>query len=153
MELHHWIKTKKDAKALMAHDVFASRPLSDKAMQYCANDVLYLPAMRNMYAQKISSQWMKKVIDESARRVVDACDPEYQPQSETKKLGPWGSGLEEKTLSVEEWIEIRDDMRMDAYQRDLLGYDDDDEYHEGEDCPLNSKDAAWDDTFESCWDS
>jgi exonuclease 3'-5' domain-containing protein 1 len=96
-----------------------------------------------MYAQKITSQWMKKVIDESARRVVDACGPEYQPLSETKKLGPWGSGLEGKTLTMEEWIKIRDDMRMDAYQRDSLGYDDDDEYPESEDYPLNSRDAAW----------
>jgi hypothetical protein len=34
MELHRWNKTKKEVKALMAHNVFASRPLSDKATQY-----------------------------------------------------------------------------------------------------------------------
>ena len=88
MDLHRWIKTKKEVTALMPGDTFGRRPLDDKTLQYCVNDVIHLPALRDVYTKTIDSQWMQKVTDESARRVVEACGPAYQPQSEAKKLGP-----------------------------------------------------------------
>ncbi|KAL3584860.1 hypothetical protein FPOAC2_10286 [Fusarium poae] len=130
MEVHRWIKTKREVKALIPNDIFTRRPLDAKTIQYCVNDVVHLPALHNIYAKRIDSRWMKKVMDESARRIVDACGPLYEPQSETKKLGPWGSGT-------------------DAMQQDIFEYGN---YDDLDDYPINSKDAAWDDTFDSCWE-
>ncbi|KAG7405291.1 hypothetical protein Forpe1208_v014814 [Fusarium oxysporum f. sp. rapae] len=88
MELHRWIGTKRAVKTRMADDIFSRRPLSAEVEKYCINDVVHLPALQDTYTKRINSQWMKKAMHESARRVVEACSPEYKPQSENKKLGP-----------------------------------------------------------------
>ncbi|KAL3599829.1 hypothetical protein FPOAC2_04057 [Fusarium poae] len=40
MEVHRWIKTKREVKALMPNDIFTRRPLDAKTIQYCVNDVV-----------------------------------------------------------------------------------------------------------------
>lgn len=92
MELHGWARTKRAVTTRMTNDVFSRRPLDAETEKYCMNDVLHLPALQDTYTKRLDSRWMKKAMDESARRVVEACSPEYEPQSENKKLGPWGSG-------------------------------------------------------------
>jgi hypothetical protein len=111
----------------------------------------YLPTLREVYAKRTDIQWMEKATDESARCVADACGPEYEPQSETKKLGPWGSGWERETLTIDEWLHKCEEDRMDAMQRDLFVYDELDD--ELDDYRENSRDAAWDDTFDMLWAS
>lgn len=133
----------------MPNNIFACRPLGAMTMQYCANDVMYLLALYDAYTKKTDSRWMEKVIDESARRVVEACGPAYGPQSEAKKLDPWGSGLEKELLTMDELLDKWEEDRMDAMQRDMVGYYD---YYDLDDYPMNSKDAVWDDTFDSCWE-
>ncbi|KAF7553134.1 hypothetical protein G7Z17_g3844 [Cylindrodendrum hubeiense] len=154
MEVHRWIKTKKEVQTLMPDDIFAHRPLDAKTMQYCVNDVVYLPLLHNIYTKRIDSQWMEKAMAESAQRVIDACGSAYEPQSETKKLGPWGTGLDKKLLTIDEWIDRWEEDQMDAMQRDMLGLNDFDDFEDYDDLdyPTNSNDAAWDDTFDSCWE-
>ncbi|KAM0499074.1 hypothetical protein ACHAP8_005778 [Fusarium lateritium] len=124
MEVHRWTKTKREVKALMHSDIFSRRPLDAKTMQYCVNDVIHLPALYNIYAKRTDKQWMKKVMDESVLRIVDACGPLYQPQSETKKLGPWGSGSNKKLLTFDKWLDKWEDDRVDQMQQELIGYGD-----------------------------
>ncbi|KFA76992.1 hypothetical protein S40288_10256 [Stachybotrys chartarum IBT 40288] len=124
MEVNRWIKIKKEVQALMANDIFSRRPLDAKTMQYCVNDVVYLPALQDTYTKRIDNKWMERAMDESARRMVDACGLAYKPQSEMKKFGPWGSGLDKKLLTMDEWLDRLDDERMDAMARESLGYDD-----------------------------
>ena len=135
----------------MPNAIFARRPLSATTIQYCTNDV-HLPALRDIYTKKLDGPWMDKAMEESARRVVEACGPAYEPQSEAKRLGPWGSGSDKKVITMDEMLEIWEDERMDAMERDMLG-EDEDEYRDWiDDYPDNSRDAAWDDTFDSCWE-
>ena len=102
MELHRWIGTKQAVKIRMADNIFSRRPLNAEAKEYCINDVVHLPALQDTYTKRINRQWMKKAMHESARRVVEACSPEYKPQSKNKRLGPWGSGSGIKTLTMDE---------------------------------------------------
>jgi len=140
----------------MPNDIFSIRPLDAKTMQYCANDVMYLPALRDVYAKKLDSKWRDEAKEESARRVDEACGHTYDPQSEAKKYGPkWGSELDKKLLSLDDWLEQLESDRMDDLERDMLGYDPwDDPWDDNwdDDYPTNSRDAAWDDTFDSCWE-
>jgi exonuclease 3'-5' domain-containing protein 1 len=117
-------QNKKEVQALMVNDIFSRRPLAAKTMQHCVNDVVYLPALHDTYTKRIDNKWMERAMDESARRVVDACGHAYKPQSEMKKFGPWGSGLDKKLLTMDEWLDQLDDERMDAMARESLGYDD-----------------------------
>ncbi|ESU05260.1 hypothetical protein FGSG_00141 [Fusarium graminearum PH-1] len=118
-------RTKREVKALMHNGIFTRRPLDAKTIQYCVNDVLYLPALYSAYAKRTDGQWMKKVMDESERRVVDACGPSYEPQSKAKKLGPWGagsgSGSGKRPLTLEEALDKWEDQQVDEMERELLG--------------------------------
>ena len=139
----------------MSGDTFGCRPLDAKTMQYCANDVIHLPALRDVYTKKIDSQWMQKIKDESARRVVEACGPAYQPQSEAKKLGPWGSASGQKVLTLDEALEILEEERMEALAEDMFNHDLDDFWDDAwdDDYPINTKDETrGDDAFDSCWE-
>ncbi|KAK3947453.1 hypothetical protein QBC32DRAFT_247697 [Pseudoneurospora amorphoporcata] len=123
MEVHRWVKAKKEVQALMPNDIFARRPLDAKTMQYCVSDVVYLPALHNLYAKRITSEWLGKAIDESAHRVVEACGSAYEPQFEKKKFGPWGSGLGKNVLTMEKWFEKMEEDEADARERDTFGDD------------------------------
>ncbi|KAK3342343.1 ribonuclease H-like domain-containing protein [Neurospora tetraspora] len=71
-EVHRLVKTKKEVRDLMAtDDIFSRRPVNAKTMQYCVNDVVHLPALHNLYAKRITSNWLKKAMDHSARRVLE----------------------------------------------------------------------------------
>jgi exonuclease 3'-5' domain-containing protein 1 len=87
-----WSKIKDEVRALMANDVFSKRPLCAKAIQYCANDVEYLPALHDVYNRRITRKWKQKAMNESARRVADSCRASYQPNGPGKQFGPWGNG-------------------------------------------------------------
>ena len=152
VEVHRWVKTKKEVQALMPDDIFAGRPLDAKTIQYCVNDVVYLPALHDLYTKRITIEWLRKAMDESARRVVEACGSAYEPQSEKKRFGPWGAGLGKNVLTMDKWLEKMEENEMDARERDMFGDDEYDDYYDYDDGLLSSKDAAWDDTFDSCWE-
>ena len=114
----------------MAADVFASRPMDAKTPQYCVNDVIHLPDLRALYLSRIDGDWLAKAMEESARRVAEAHSSGYEPQSPTKKLGPWGSGVEKQIITLDEMVEKLDDQRMGDLERDMLGDDDDAGYYD-----------------------
>jgi exonuclease 3'-5' domain-containing protein 1 len=76
-----------------------------KTVQYCANDVIHLPDLHAFYLGRIQRDWLARVMEESARRVVEAHSPGYEPQSPTKKLGPWGSGIKGRRVTLDEMLE------------------------------------------------
>ncbi|KAG8670645.1 hypothetical protein FPOAC2_10023 [Fusarium poae] len=121
-----WTRIKREVRDLMHKDIFSHRPLDAKTIQYCVNDVVHLPALYNTYTKRINRAWMKKVTDESTRRVEDACGPSYEPQSETKRLGPWGLASGKKLLSIDDY-EWSDQLEEDEMQQGLLGRDMDEE--------------------------
>jgi exonuclease 3'-5' domain-containing protein 1 len=88
----------------MAANVFASRPMNAKTVQYCANDVIHLPDLHALYLKRIQGNWLVRAKQESERRVAEAHSPGYEPQSPTKKLGPWGSGTRRRVVTLDEML-------------------------------------------------
>lgn len=128
VKTNRWLRTKQDIQKLMRIDVFSVRPMDVKTMEYCQNDVIYLPALHEIYTARIKPEWLNKAKEESEHRVTQARSAEYDPQSEAKKLGPWGSGGNERILTIDQMCVILDEEREEAIARDLFGYDDDLEY-------------------------
>lgn len=128
MKTNRWLRTKQDIKKLMRTDVFSIRPLGPKTMEYCQNDIIHLPALHELYMARIKPEWLTKAKEESDRRVTEARSPGYDPQSEGKKLGPWGSGGKERIFTIDRMCEIMEEAREEAIARDLFGYDDGDEF-------------------------
>lgn len=121
-EKERWIRTKREVTASMPNDVFSRRPLDEKVVQYCVNDVVYLPKLHRVYAKRITSKWLAKAMEESARRVVEACGAAYDPQSDKKRFGPWGNGTGKKMLTMDEWLEMYEEEEMEARARYEYGY-------------------------------
>lgn len=71
------------------YEVFNQRPLSLDIVRYCVNDVILLPMLRGMYWAKLNAIWREKVVRETENRVKESQSTGYEPQSESKKLGPW----------------------------------------------------------------
>jgi len=145
MELSRWLRTKNDVKNLMPYNVFSKRPLDAKIIQYCVNDVIYLPALYTLYLTRMKGDWLTKALDESARRVVEAHGVGYEPQSESKKLGPWGAGGGKRRVTMDQMLDMMVDEDMIGYYD---GVDDDDNWG-----GMNAHDGAQDsEAFDSCWD-
>ncbi|KAF4883787.1 piRNA biogenesis protein EXD1 [Colletotrichum fructicola] len=72
-----------------SYEVFNSRPIDAAVELYCINDVQYLPQLREVFLPRLKDAWHKKVTNETEKRVVESQSELYEPQSETKKFGPW----------------------------------------------------------------
>ncbi|KAH8742804.1 ribonuclease H-like domain-containing protein [Diaporthe sp. PMI_573] len=126
-ELNRWTSSKREIKSLMSANVFTIRPVEAKTVQYCTDDVIYLPALHDFYLRRISSDWLAKAEEESTRRVDEAHAPTYEPQSATKTLGPWGSGTGQCVPSLDDVLDQLEDYMLEQRAKDLFGVDDDDD--------------------------
>lgn len=101
-ELGRFTMCKREIKHLMSFNVFDVRPMQPETVQYCANDVVYLPALHQLYLRRLGPTWLGKAKLESSRRVEQARSPGYGPSSPSKKLGPWGSGRAQR-ITTSTW--------------------------------------------------
>lgn len=72
-----------------SYDVFNARPLRAEILEYCVQDVHFLPSLRQSYWARLNSDWRKKVEDATKARVQLSQSAGYQPHGEYKKFGPW----------------------------------------------------------------
>ncbi|KAF7554855.1 hypothetical protein G7Z17_g2601 [Cylindrodendrum hubeiense] len=117
---NQWLQTKSDVKKLMKDHIFLARPMQTTTIKYCVNDVIHLPELRRVYLRCIEDEWLQKVMEETERRVTESHSPTYEPDSESKSLGPWGSGPIKVVMSEEELLERLEDERMDALEREEM---------------------------------
>lgn len=125
MNTNRWLRIKQDIQKLMSSDIFSVRPMDTQTIKYCQNDVMHLPGLLLTYTSRIKPEWLTKVKDESTRRAAEARSPECDPQSDRKKLGPWSSSSEKRTLTIDQMCELMEEEREEAIARDLFGYEDD----------------------------
>ena len=90
-----WEAIKGRGKALFntkdggSFEVFNTRPIPQDIVDYCAHDVVYLPVLWNVYSQKIGKKWLKRVQEETVKRVLMSQAESYDPHGEHKVLSPW----------------------------------------------------------------
>ena len=95
-----WKATKQKGHSLFApehggsYDVFNARPMLQDIVDYCTQDVVYLPLLRKVYSRKISTAWMKKVQDETCDRIRVSQTALYEPHGKNKSLSPWANSAE-----------------------------------------------------------
>lgn len=79
METKSWLSTKQDIGKIMYTEVFSLRPLQHETIEYCQNDVIHMPALREIYMARIKPEWLYKAKDEIEHRITRARSPEYDP--------------------------------------------------------------------------
>ena len=72
-----------------SYEVFRSRPILQDIVDYCTQDVVYLPVLWRVYTEKISAEWMEKVKYETCERILASQKPSYEPHGKDKTLSPW----------------------------------------------------------------
>jgi exonuclease 3'-5' domain-containing protein 1 len=155
MEITRWLRAKKEIVSSMPYGIFTTRPLDAKTIQYCVNDVVHLPELHALYLARMTGEWLFKSLEESTRRVAEAHAPGYDPQSASKKLGPWGSGQDKRVLTTDQWFEMLEEQREEELAQDMFGDDDVCYYDYDEDDwgGNNAADGAFDaEALDSCWD-
>ena len=74
-----------------SYEVFRSRPMLQDIVDYCAQDVVYLPVLWRVYTRKISAEWMRKVQYETCERILASQKTSYEPHGKDKTLSPWAN--------------------------------------------------------------
>ncbi|RAL09373.1 exonuclease [Aspergillus homomorphus CBS 101889] len=73
-----------------SYEVFNARPLSDEIIQYCAQDVQFLPRLWHKYDQRMTGNWRLRVEAEVKRRIILSKSVSYNGNGRHKALAPGG---------------------------------------------------------------
>lgn len=72
-------------------EVFNVRPMLQDIIDYCTQDVVYLPLLWKIYTRKISVKWMRKVQDKTRERIQMSHEATYEPNGKDKVWTPWAN--------------------------------------------------------------
>lgn len=95
-ERAHWKAAKNTGRNLFApecggsYDIFNARPISDEIIQYCAQDVQFLPKLWHKYHQKMSQKWKAKVEAEVKNRICLSQSATFNGKGRHMALAPTG---------------------------------------------------------------
>ncbi|KAJ5267864.1 exonuclease [Penicillium angulare] len=73
-----------------SYEVFIARPLSAKIIQYCAQDVQFLPKLWRKYNQRMTKNWRLRVETEVERRITLSKSVSYNGKGRHMALAPKG---------------------------------------------------------------
>ncbi|KAL8904837.1 MAG: hypothetical protein Q9207_002997, partial [Kuettlingeria erythrocarpa] len=103
-----WQTTKQRGLSLFApqhggsYDVLNRRPLPKDIIDYCTQDVTYLPILYAVYVTKLSQKWSDLASDESRNRVATAQTASYDPHGKHKGRSPWAAKAGKKKPCTQE---------------------------------------------------
>ncbi|CAK7236193.1 hypothetical protein SCUCBS95973_009524 [Sporothrix curviconia] len=95
-ELVYSARLRKTISARLPSTAFRLRPLDTDTVEYCAYGVRNLPSLYLIYIKRVTAAWLRRIKEETARRVDMPLKEAYDPDSPSKALGPWGSGKPKK---------------------------------------------------------
>lgn len=72
-----------------SYEVFAERPMKAEILDYCIQDVRYLPELWFRYQEQMSPRVKALVMFATLSRVVQSRRPEYNPRDRRNCRGPW----------------------------------------------------------------
>ncbi|KAK5128640.1 hypothetical protein LTR08_003949 [Meristemomyces frigidus] len=75
-----------DPKIGGSYEVFDVRPLDPKILEYCVQDVRYLPLLTSLFERRLNAQWRRKAERETARRLEESRKSDYKPNGQHKKF-------------------------------------------------------------------
>ncbi|PGH07431.1 hypothetical protein GX51_01730 [Blastomyces parvus] len=90
-----WKENKDKGKHLFAperggsYEVFNARPIPQAIIDYCVEDVSFMPLLRTLYWNKLSPHWKAEVESATKERIRASQSLTYQPNTRDKTLSPW----------------------------------------------------------------
>jgi exonuclease 3'-5' domain-containing protein 1 len=71
------------------YEVFNHRPLDDRIMSYCVQDVQFLARLWCTYYPKMTPRWREKVQAETKKRITSSQSPSFNGEGQHMALAPW----------------------------------------------------------------
>jgi len=93
--IYSWIRTKKDMVTEFdtanrdSIPLFQQRPMPERLLRYCAEDVAYMPRLYQLYRLGLGRGPWQTVQAESHNRVAQSQGPRYDPHAKGKGKGPF----------------------------------------------------------------
>ncbi|KAL4808043.1 ribonuclease H-like domain-containing protein [Aspergillus unguis] len=107
------------------YEVFDERPMPSIVREYCAADVVHLPALYKVYNQRMSRAWKAKMQAETDERVRLSQQQEYEANGKDKVLGPWGQNTHQQPPILagdpEDTYTWEDDLKWEAKWAAVFG--------------------------------
>ncbi|OJD10765.1 hypothetical protein ACJ73_09703 [Blastomyces percursus] len=82
-----------------SYEVFNARPIPQAIIDYCVQDVSFMPLLRTLYWSKLTPHWKAEVDRATKERIRVTQTLTYQPNTRDKTLSPWQS-LNTKTVGM-----------------------------------------------------
>ena len=145
-----WQRTKEHATGMFdpkrggSYEVFNERPVKPEIVQYCAQDVVLLPKLYEVYSAKMrpasEAFWREEVQKATKERIKASQSPKHDGHSQEKARGPWSDYYIEEAQDA--WNEevmfqaMHGDGEEDEFGDFDEDYDDDydDDYGSARDC-------------------
>ncbi len=95
-ETKSWKSVKERGISLFApekggsYEVFNERPMAKDLIDYCTQDVRYLPRLWAYYQSRLGADWARKVDIATKERVLLSQTPSYNGKGQHMALGPAG---------------------------------------------------------------
>ena len=96
LEKQQWQRVKNEGRKLFAPEsggsyaVFDQRPMTTAMMDYCVQDVVHMPRLREIYLSKLCDAWYVKIKAATDARVRLSQGPYYNGKGRHMALGPTG---------------------------------------------------------------
>ena len=71
------------------YEVFNRRPLDDRIMSYCVQDVQFLARLWRIYYSKLTPRWREKVQAETKNRITSSQSQSFNGKGQHMALAPW----------------------------------------------------------------
>ncbi|KAF3046143.1 hypothetical protein E8E12_011354 [Didymella heteroderae] len=116
-EKYTWNAAKEKGKKLFAperggrYEVFNDRPLAKDIIQYCVQDVQFLPRLWSRYKGRMSAPWATKVQVATEERIASSRSVDYNGHGKHKALAPkgWYTPPSSSYRRTRRWEETWDD--------------------------------------------
>lgn len=129
-----WQRTKEVGTRLFAperggtYQVFNNRPLRADIVQYCAQDVILLPKLYDVYFGRFGAPdklfWLTEVQNATQDRIKASQSAAYDPHSRNKVFGPWTDRYLQQAKEVWEEDTWNEQNQQDS-ARDCDGWEED----------------------------
>ena len=94
VEAEEWRRAKQAGLQLFAperggaYEIFNIRPMKQEIVEYCIQDVTFLPKLYHEYSQSMSRAWEVRLSREASKRVAVCQQSTYSPHGRQKALAP-----------------------------------------------------------------
>ncbi|KAJ5714435.1 ribonuclease H-like domain-containing protein [Penicillium malachiteum] len=84
-----WKRQKESMKPRFNFGIFDDRPLSPEVIEYCAQDVVFLPDLFIYYDSLLREPWRTRVLEATKERIEFSKSPHFPRKPRDFALGPW----------------------------------------------------------------